>query len=125
MVVFNGLATWRQPLFCCLLATMTNKDILLSAIGSGSANTLTEQDAQNLYGKRIVTLFLYEDETPGYSEFIVGSIVEKAWLPGLETTVKELLDIQGNTTLFRLHYLLGKTHFSHSSKLLPVYYIVL
>ena len=104
---------------------MTNKDILLSAIGSGSANTLTEQDATNLYGKRIAPLFFYEDETPGYSEFIVGSIIKKAWLPGLEKSVKELLDIQGNTTLFRLHYLFGYTHFTHSSKLLPVYYIVL
>ena len=104
---------------------MTTKDILLCAIGSGSATTLTEQDAKSLYGKRIATLFFYEDETPGYSEFIVGSIVEKAWLPGLETTVKELLDIQGNTTLFRLHYLLGKTYFTNSSRLFPVYYIIL
>lgn len=127
----DGCVEWFSDLggshfFVASLATMINyKDILLSAVGSGSALKLTEQDAISLYGKRIATLFFYEDETPGYSEFIVGSIVEKVWLPGLETTVKELLDIQGNTTLFRLHYLLGKTYFSHSSKLLPVYYIVL
>ena len=127
----DGCVEWFSDLggshfFVASLATMINyKDILLSAVGSGSALKLTEQDAISLYGKRIATLLYYEDETIGYNEFIVGKIVIKEWIPGLENSVKELLDIHGNTTLFRLHYLLGKTYFTNSSKLFPVYYILL
>lgn len=101
------------------------KDILLSAFGSGSALLLTEKDAIDLYGKTIATLYFNEDNIPAYDKFIVGPIISKTWLPGHEEKVKELLDISNHTTLFRLHYLLGLNHFTHSSKLLPVYYIVL